>query len=137
MSKRISSGKLNFNTYEGVLSIEAGGTGATDPNTAKSNLNIVGKEDRNAVLGVAGLDENSIIYPELIPSVLLNVGGLNGPEEVNVSTTTNYTIAGYSSFEEYTVSSDVGTITRNGATITFIAPSTPRLANITLNGRIS
>ena len=136
MSKRISSGKLNFNTYEGVLSIEAGGTGATDPNTAKSNLNIVGKEDRNAVLGVAGLDENSIIYPELIPSVLLNVGGLNGPEEVNVSTTTNYTIAGYSSFEEYTVSSDVGTITRNGATITFIAPSTPRLANITLNSRV-
>ena len=136
MSKRISSGKLNFNTYEGVLSIEAGGTGATDPNTAKSNLNIIGKEDRNAVLGVAGLDENSVIYPELIPSVLLNIGGLNGPEEVNVSTTTNYTIAGYSSFEEYTVSSDVGTITRNGATITFIAPSTPRLANITLNGRV-
>jgi hypothetical protein len=136
MSKRISSGKLNFNTYEGVLSIEAGGTGATDPDAAKNNLNIIGKEDRNAILGVAGLDENSIIYLELIPSVLVNVGGLNGPDEVNVSTTTNYTIADYSSFEEYTVSTDVGSVTRTGNTVVFTAPSTPRIANITLNGRI-
>ena len=136
MSKRISSGKLNFNTYEGVLSIEAGGTGATDPDAAKNNLNIIGKEDRNAALGVAGLDENGIIYGALIPSVLMNAISLNGPDEVNVSTTTNYTIAGYSSFEEYTISTDVGSVTRTGNTVVFTAPSTPRVANITLDGRV-
>ena len=135
MSKVILSNKLDFAEFDGRVNIGAGGTGADDPDEAKNNLNFIGTEDRNAANGVAGLDGNEKIYIELIPDALLAGGGLNGPAEVTTGSVTNYTIAGYSVFVDYTLSVSAGSAVRNGDTITFTAPATVQTATIVLNDR--
>lgn len=136
MSKLILSNKLDFSNFSGVASVANGGTGASVPDLATNNLNIFGVEDRNASGGIAGLNEVGELYLDQIPASLRNSGGLLGNATVPVNSTTVYTIAGYSSFLLYTITTDAGTVTQNGNQLTFVAPSSPMAVKITLNGRV-
>jgi hypothetical protein len=132
------SNKINFKDSIGVLPIEKGGTGGDDLNEITENLGVIRTVERNAVDGVAGLDNQGKIPMSLIPAGVGTGGStatIDGPTTVTVGSTATYTIVGYSSFETYTVVASAGTTTRSGATITYTAPATAQTVTLTVNGK--
>ena len=135
MGKNIIKNKISQNEAQPVLPISKGGTGATSPLAASDTLGFIPESKLNAANGVAGLDSQRYLFEDQIPDVVGKEGILiNGPTSVNVNTSNTYQIVGYSRFNNYVVSSNVGTVNRTNGTISFTAPATPQTAVITVNG---
>jgi hypothetical protein len=136
MGKDVIINKIDQNDDELVLSVEKGGTGSDNQASAMQTLGYISIDKLNVANGVAGLDSNACVKLEQLPIDLARLSiSINGPKQVIINSANTYNIIAYSSFNNYTVSASAGTISRNGAIITLVAPSTPQIITLTINGK--
>ena len=137
MGKRFFNNKSVTGYSGSALPIAKGGTAATNSDEASITLDAIDLDRRNAPDGAAGLDLNVKVPVELFPPELREVAvSIDGPLQVIVNSSNTYQITRYSSFNQYAVSASAGAISRVNETITFVAPATPQVVNITINNRI-
>lgn len=131
MSRTLSNPRVDMSKQ--VLSISKGGTGTNTAATLANTLKVASATNKDVPGGVASLDAQGKLVGANVPSyVLVAISGNLSPV---VGTTSTYEITDYDSFRNYTVSVSAGTVSRNGSTITYTAPSTPQNVTMTVNGR--
>jgi hypothetical protein len=136
IGKVFVNNKPESNTLGGILPLAKGGTGSSNNDGAANQLSAIDLDRRNAANGAVGLNEHRKIYNDLFTEETWDAAvSINGPVSVVINSNNTYTIGRYSTFNEYNVSVSAGSVSRVDGTITFIAPSSPQTAIITLNGR--
>lgn len=106
----------------GVVSLEEGGTNADNLTDARINLNIVPKSKTGQAQGLIPLDQFGRFPPSYLEDFVFSTVDLDGPAELFVSETGTYKITNMDSRINYTVNADVGSVSINGDTVTYIAP---------------
>lgn len=116
------------------LKIEDGGSSATDPQTAVSNIGGLHRSIINTPNGILGLDSTGKVGKEHDPRIFDTI---SGPNLLALGETGVYEITNYGSRRTYVISSTDGILTRTNASISF----TPALdlisdtATFEVNGR--
>jgi hypothetical protein len=105
-----------------ALPIALGGTGATTPVAAADALGSITQDKLGAANGVARLGVQSFV-PEAQLPIIPGVEEITliGSKIVHTLETVQYTITNYDSLKTYTISARDGSISRNGAIITYTA----------------
>lgn len=120
-----------------IAPVEKGGTGADNDLDAVRNLGGIHETELDVPGGFAittlegklparyfGSEENTF-------STITITGPVQGtPDQV-----LTYTITNYDSYSSYSVSAEVGTISRNGDTVSYVCPTATGDAGFTINGR--
>lgn len=123
--------------YDSILvPIELGGTGSVDLQTAKLKLNVV----TNAILGIPGgvvpLNAQGQLSQSLMTASVNKLPvTVDGDFTVYAGTTVTFVITDYDMFKNYTVNVSAGTVSRNGDTITYVAPVSAQNVTLNINGR--
>lgn len=134
MTRKINPKKVDLGTF--ALPVEKGGTGAASLSDAATSLNVVKNSDKDMPSGVVSLGVAGTIPLSLMQASLnQNAVNLSGDFTVYTGTTVSFTITDFDMFKSYSVTATAGTVTRNGDTITYTAPSTTQSVTLTVNGR--
>ena len=135
MSKKFNNKLMNIDDINGVLSINKGGTGAGDASSVVNVLSGIGMNQRNRPNGIVGLDNQGKVPAGVLPAETTPTKKetLSGPVNVPVGTTVNYTLTSYSGLEGYVLGVDAGSVSRSGATITYVAPAAPQTVTLSVN----
>lgn len=131
MSRTLSNPRVDMSKQ--VLSVSKGGTGTNTAATLADTLKVATVTKKDVPGGVASLDAQGKLVGANVPSYV--IAAISGNLSPVVGATTTYEITDYDSFRTYTVSVSAGSVTRNGAIISFTAPSTPQNVTMTVNGR--
>ena len=134
MSRTVHLPELDFS--KSVLPIESGGTAAPDLLQAAQNLSIL----TNAMVGMPGgpvaLTASGKLPAEVVELTLgANVVNVSGEFSVVRGASSILTITDYDSFKSYEIAVSAGSFTRDGATITYTAPTASQLVTLNINGR--
>lgn len=109
---------------EGIVPLEMGGTGADNLPDARTNLGIVPKSQMGQAEGLIPLDQFGKFSPSYLEGFVFSTVDVDGPKELFTDEVGVYKITNMDSRINYTVHADVGTISIEGDTITYIAPPT-------------
>lgn len=122
---------------KGVADINKGGTGAADTGTAAINLDAVSFDLLGNPGKAAKIQPNQGIDPANYPTAFPVGPTVEGPTDIYTSTTSTFTISNYdrNSDAVYTVSVDVGTVSRVRDIITYTSASVPGTVNMTVAKR--
>lgn len=126
------------NDQQTVLSIQAGGTNATNILDAITNLGAINKNRLGVSNGIASLDSNVKILPEQLPYVPGNeMPSLFGPASVYTHSVTSYEITNFDSQVSYLIEANHGMINYapGNSSFQYEAPATPGTDVISINGR--
>ena len=134
MGKKLKQNKIDIIDNVRLLPEQKGGTGVSSIGELVNALNVIPKNKRNLPNGVLGLDGFIKIPNHLLP-LGLNIDSVNieGSNTISVDSVTDYTILGYSSFNNYDVQVSSGSIIVNEDIISFTAPSVPETVTLTIN----
>lgn len=118
-----------------VVSQWEGGTGVTTIADIPAALGVVsqltmGKPDGVAVVGSDGYVKDSQLPLSAVADVTID-----GPDNIYQGQTVTFTITNYDINTPYTLAVSAGTISRSGASITYVAPSTGQSVVMTINSR--
>lgn len=122
---------------KGVAAITKGGTGASDTGGAAINLDVVNAD----LLGLPGkpakVQPNQGVDQNNYPSAFPLGPTLEGTTDLYVNTTYTFKISNYDRASDavYTVSVDVGIVSRVRDVITLITPGVPGIVNLTVAKR--
>ena len=134
-------------TVDGPLSLKSGevGTYTITNYDSQRTYNVTATE------GSASLSGDKILYtpPSKVGVFGFSINGrvvgvnvsmqepvITGPTTLTVNASGTYTITNYESARNYVVSSTMGSVTRNGATITYTAPSFTGNFGFTVDGKV-
>ena len=117
------------------LNIHEGGTGATTAPAALNNLNAVPINKIDQPLGVASLDANSKIRPEVLPINEVSTIAIKGVNSLIVNQTSDFEITNYDVFTNYQVVALAGSVSRTSNIISYTAPGASGLSGFTINGK--
>ena len=111
------------------LPVSAGGTGSKDKVNAARNLGGISKSEL--------FDAQGKIQPSVIPAGVLGGVNITGSTlQLYTGQTGTYQISNYDNGVTYTVTAASGTVSLNGVTITYVAPSTANAnAGFSVNGK--
>lgn len=116
--------------------IKLGGTGGVEAGESANNLELVTLDKVNQIGGAVGLTAlgkiPSTLYPNNIVTDMVNI---QGPVNLAVNVSANYTITDYDSYTLYTLVAINGTVNRVGNSITYTAGSVAGAGGFTINGR--
>lgn len=119
-----------------VTPIEKGGTAAFTLAQAAINLQLVKNTQKNMPGGVVALDAAGQFTPNvLVGAIVGNAVNVDGNFTTYATAQSTFTITDYDVFRNYNVTVNAGTVSRNGDTITYTAPSTPQNVTMTINDR--
>ena len=135
MTRSIESRTPRPGITSGVASIEKGGTGASDREKAVSNLGGIYSPRLDTASYVPKLTEDGKINSLHLPSFVSIGPMLIGPIVLYTTQITSYLISNFDSMSEYTVSVTDGVCVRRDDRLSFLAPATPKVVLLTLNGR--
>lgn len=114
-----------------------GGTGVDKVSDIAQKLSIVTNSEKNQNNGVASLNASSKLTASKLPIIAgSNNVNISGNLTVNINATTQFVITDYDVFRTYTVTANVGTVSRTGDTISYTAPPTVQAVSLTINGRV-
>lgn len=115
--------------------MEKGGTGATNIEKAVSNLGGIYSPRLDTASYVPKLTEDGKINVLHLPSFVSIGPMLIGPVVLYTTQITSYEISNFDSMSEYKVSVSDGVCVKREDRLSFLAPSTPGMVSLTLNGR--
>jgi len=119
-----------------AVPISKGGTGAITAPQAVSNLNLTPTSVKDQVGGTVGLNAQGKIPGSRFPNGNgYNKVNVDGSLNVVAGTTVQFQITDFDSFRSYSISADVGTVSRTNDIITYTAPASLQTATLTVNGR--
>lgn len=119
-----------------AVPIEAGGTGGRSPLQAANSLEILSKYRLGQNNGAAKLDANGQVSRSNLGGSIVDGPTIKGPRQIYAEQTVEYIITNFDSLLPYTVSVSVGSITRDGALLSYVAPLTAGVLQLTVNGRV-
>ena len=154
MGRNVSTNDAGKVGLPGILTVAQGGTGANTVVAAVAALKMVPTSEKGAASGLALLDSSGKVNMTnlitdtanglatltsgqvsagVIPSSVTVGATVSGPKTVYTNTSNTYTITNYDSATTYTLTSSLGSVSRNGATITF-NPTSAGSNGFSING---
>lgn len=129
-----------FNPISGVvrqrpLQVTVGGTGLGTKETAVRAIGGVSVSLLDARNGVATTDSTGRIKQENIPVAVGNAPNIQGPVSVYTGMPSTHKITNYDMATSYVISGVLGTVTRSGDTLTYVAGSVSGVGAIVINGK--
>jgi hypothetical protein len=126
-------------TVKLIYEISEGGTGVQNLTTAAQNLGLLLYNDIGNTAGkVPVLDSQGHIPAALTQQIAtLNDSNVSvsGNLSASIGDTITLTITDYDNLTPYTISASAGTVSRNAAVITYMAPNVAGTYTVTINGK--
>lgn len=135
MGSNVYSPNPVIKSVTGVVDKAHGGTGVTSKEKFAKDLGIIDTSLLNKDSGVATLGSDGKVLPSQLPSFYVIGPTLDGPDNISVGQTVDFTITNYDVATVYTVTVSAGTVSTNGKTITFVAPAVAQVITMVVNGR--
>lgn len=134
MSSRVSSTSVIETITD--LSVQSGGfSGKTDLESL-ANIEALHQSHIGAFNKAAKLLANSKIPDNAVPGISkLIAPTIKGPATISMGTTATYKITNFNSFGSYSIQASIGSVSRLGDTITYIAPNVAGDGGFEINGR--
>ena len=134
MSRVLSLPKIVERNF--VQPVTSGGTGAMKKEDIAKNLALSVLSDVDQVGGPVGLDESGKIRSnKFVDQDGTNKVNIDGPTQVTIGTTNQYSITDFDSFRAYTIAASAGTVSMLNGIITLTAPGVVGNVTLTVNGR--
>lgn len=118
-----------------VVPSVSGGTNGGDEIAAATAMGVVSLYDVAVPNGVAQAGADGFIPSAQLPTTIITGATIDGPDEVFVNQTVQFTITNFDVATNYVVSVSAGSFDRYNETITFTAPATPQDVTLTVNSR--
>ena len=135
MGRNLNPPTAKMREITSVVQINKGGTSADDAIEAAANLGAISTAALGLPNGPVLLDNFARLPASSLPTSLSPSVTLGGRSSLFLSEVAQYTITNFDVTTTYTISASAGTISRNGATITYTAPGVAGSYTITVNGR--
>jgi hypothetical protein len=132
MARRLQGPRVNIARQ--VVPISKGGTGTDNLPDASENLKLVTTSMVNQNDGVIGLDATGKVPSSRF--ALNNRVSIDGMLAVIAGQSLVLQITDFDSFKNYVITASHGTVTRNGAVITYQSPNTVQPVTLTINGKV-
>lgn len=113
-----------------------GGTGQTTANQALIAMGAIPAAALNQPDGIAQLDAFSRLSASLFEQNDISSISVTGPVSVAFSSISTFIITNYDVFTSYEITTISGQIVREGAQLTYFAPSTTGAGGFVINGRV-
>lgn len=134
MSRVLSLPKIVERDF--VQPVTSGGTGAMKKEDIAKNLALSVLSDVDQVGGPVGLDASGKIRSnKFVDQDGTNKVNIDGPAQVTIGTTNQYSITDFDSFRAYTIAASAGTVSMLNGIITLVVPSVVGNVTLTVNGR--
>ena len=117
------------------LSINEGGTGATDETSAVSSLGLISQDAVDQPGGIAGLNQDGRLDLNTIPDSFIATVSLKGTPEVTRGGTVALAITNYDRFTNYQLSALNGSVSRIKDQIFFTASNIAGIGSVFVNGK--
>ena len=120
----------------GTLPVTRGGTGVTSANEVVNLLDAVPQTMVGVPGGLVRLNAQGVVQDVSVLEGVVNSVSIVGLTSLVVNQTATYIISNYDIATTYTLTANGGSVSRNGDTITYTAPSTGGNGGFTINGRV-
>ena len=120
----------------GTLPVTRGGTGVTSTAEVVELLDAVPQTMVGVPGGLVRLNAQGIVEDTSVLEGVVNSVSIVGLTSLVVNQTATYVISNYDIATTYVVSTTTGSVSRNGDTITYTAPSVGGNGGFTINGRV-
>ena len=120
----------------GTLPVTRGGTGVTSTAEVVELLDAVPQTMVGVPGGLVRLNAQGVVEDTSVLEGVVNSVSIVGLTSLVVNQTATYVISNYDIATTYVVSTTTGSVSRNGDTITYTAPSVGGNGGFTINGRV-
>ena len=120
----------------GTLPVTRGGTGVTSANEVVNLLDAVPQTMVGVPGGLVRLNAQGVVQDVSVLEGVVNSVSIVGLTSLVVNQTATYIISNYDIATTYTLTANGGSVSRNGDTITYTAPSVAGTGGFTINGRV-
>lgn len=131
---------LDNRSADRIQQPQYGGTGVDSLDKVLDNLNLVNKTSNREGEGLVALDSAGLVKAEFVDTREARLYSVSGDPVVPKGTTVQFVVTGPSTFTPTLVAVDggaAGSFTKNGNTISYTAPNTPKKVNLILDGTYS
>lgn len=118
-----------------IPTIGKGGTGQTTEAAAAAAIGALSIDALGAPNGAAQADQDGYIPYAQLPTSAVSGPTIDGPTDIFIGQSVQFTITNYDVNTTYTVGVNAGTIARVGDKLNFTAPATIQNVTLTVNGR--
>jgi hypothetical protein len=120
---------------EGIVSVENGGTGTDNVESARTILQAIPSSMLGASNGLLPIGSDGKVSSQHVTVASSGGVSIEGPSSVVANTSNQYVINNYDSRTNYTLVAMGGSVSRSGDTITWVAPNSAGTSGFSINNK--